>query len=203
MPGEEEKAARKENLNLNLRGRNQFRLKKEETEIRREEKVLQLLSMSSSSSSTATASTAPSSPPPRGWLGNASLGGTERGPPNEKEMKRSAYLLKPESEADMGQSLQRLPSSSSSSSSLPEDDCVLGRGRLVSFVSWDVEREGGGNFPPPQVSITANNNDSYSPAMPRLPRSAAHCIFTGDDDDQSGCTMKVGREKQGDGGNLS
>ena len=156
----------------------------------------QIMSKSSSSSSKATASLASSSPPPRRWLWNASFEGTERGPPNVKEyMERSAYLLKPESEADMGQSLLRLPSSSSSSS-LPENDCFLGRGRLDS---WGVGREGGGNLPPPQVTLTenANNNDSYSPAMPGLPRCTAQCNFTGDEDDKSGCTMQVGRDNKG------
>ena len=159
------------------------------------------MSKSSSSSSTATASLASSSPPPRRWLWNASFVGTERGPPNVKEcMERSAYLLKPESEADMGQKLLLIPSSSSLSSASPGPHNLPGRGRLVS---WGGGREGGGggDFPPLQVteSIVKTNNH-YFPAMPGLPRSTARDKLARCEDDTPGSTMLAGQGRQGVGG---
>ena len=145
----------------------------------------------SSSSSSATLATPSSPTSSRRWVHIASVEGTERGPPEEKaDTERSAYLLKPESEADMGQKLMPLPSSSSSSSSTTGSHYLLGRGKLVS---WGGRRDGGG-IPHLQVTESIfNDNVSYFPAMPGLPRCTAQFNLARSEDDKSGCTMLAGR----------
>ena len=98
---------------------------------------------------------------------------------------RSAYLLDPELDADLGQMRLQLPSSSSSSSP-PGSDYHLGRGVLHS---WG----GGGGVFPPNLTLNAINIDSLSAAKPGLPRSTAQLQLVRSNDDLSGCTMLGGR----------
>ena len=115
-----------------------------------------------------------------------------QGHPRDRENEeRSAYLLEPESEADMGQMLRRLPSSLSSPSP-PGRHNLLGRGRLNS---WGGGMEGGG-ISPQKITLTQyeSNNVSLFPAEPGLPRYTAQCTVARDKDDIPGSTMLAGRE---------
>ena len=131
-------------------------------------------------------------------------GGTEREPLGVQEKgtkERSAYLLKPESEAGMGHKLLLIPSSSCHSSASPGPHNLPGRGRLVSWGGGRKGGGGGGDFPPLQVTeIIHKTNNHYFPAMPGLPRSTARDKLARCEDDTPGSTMLAGQGRQGVGG---